>query len=101
MRDARQLFLRLERKGDTIVGHASEDGHTWQQCGATVMGMSDPVYVGLHALAPGGVPATTTRFSYFRVLRKRADVRREAQILARQERAANTSTTAYSVRNLR
>ncbi len=101
MRDARQVFLRLERTGDVIVGHASEDGHTWQQCGATVMGMSDPVYVGLHALAPGAVPATTTRFSYFRVMRKHADVRREAQLLARRERAANTSATARSIRSFR
>ncbi|MBT5533989.1 hypothetical protein HOK31_13065 [Candidatus Poribacteria bacterium] len=63
--------------------------------------MSDPVYVGLHALAPGDVPATATRFSYFRILRKRADVRRELQLQQRRERAANTTSTAYALRSLR
>ncbi|MBT3268860.1 DUF1349 domain-containing protein [Candidatus Poribacteria bacterium] len=101
LRDAGQLFLRVERAGDALTGHASADGHTWEQCGATVMGMSDPVYVGLHALAPGDVPATATRFSYFRILRKRADVRRELQLQQRRERAANTTSTAYALRSLR
>lgn len=101
MQAARQVFLRIERTGDRLVGLASEDGQSWQQCGATVMGMSDPVYVGLHALAPGSVPATTTRFAYFRILRPRADVRREEQLARRAERSANTVATAYSLRNLR
>ncbi|GIX05658.1 MAG: hypothetical protein KatS3mg115_0061 [Candidatus Poribacteria bacterium] len=84
LRDARELYLRLERTGDVFVGWASADGTTWQYCGATVMGMSDPVWVGLHALAPGNVPATRTRFDYFILRRRQRDVMEQQRLRERR-----------------
>ncbi|MDA1263738.1 MAG: beta/gamma crystallin-related protein [Planctomycetota bacterium] len=88
MRNANNLYLRLERNGDVFTGFASEDGQKWLYCGSTVMGMSEPVHVGLYALAPGNVPPTTTRFDFFRVYRRKRDValeQREQERFRRQE----------------
>lgn len=71
--NARHLYLRLERRGSQFTGFASQDGHTWTNCGTTNVGMGDPVQVGLHALCPGSIPATTTRFDYFRVYARHGD----------------------------
>jgi hypothetical protein len=80
----KQLYLRLERKGNTFSGFASEDGITWLSCGHTVCPMVDPVEVGMHALCPGGIPPTVTRFDYFDINRRRKD----AGIYRPQERSS-------------
>ena len=36
--------------------------------------MGDPVQVGLHALCPGNIPPTLTRFEYFRVFKRKSEV---------------------------
>lgn len=84
----KRLYLRIERVGDVFSGYASEDGVRWQHCGSTVMGMADPVFVGLHALAPGNVPPTRTQFDYFRIARRKKDVLREKEKQTLQSRAA-------------
>ena len=42
--------------------------------------MGDPVRVGLHALCPGNIPPTLTRFDYFRIFKRQSEA---AQYLAR------------------
>ena len=78
--NVRQLYLRLERRGNLFSGFASADGLHWQSCGQTVVGTGDPVKVGMHALCPGNIPATLTRFEYFRVTKRKSEV---AQYAAR------------------
>jgi hypothetical protein len=68
--NVRHLFLRLERIGNQFTGLASADGQNWQNCGATSVAMGNPVQVGLHALCPGNIPPTLTRFDYFRVYKR-------------------------------
>jgi regulation of enolase protein 1 (concanavalin A-like superfamily) len=97
----KRLYLRVERVADVFSGYASEDGVRWQQCGSTVLGMSDPVMVGLHALAPGNVPPTKTHFDYFRIARRRRDVLRDKQALSAQSRAAETLAFRRSLDQLR
>jgi len=65
--NVRHLYLRLERRGNQFTGFAGQDGHTWTNVGTTTVGMGDPIQVGLHGLCPGSIPATVTRFDYFRV----------------------------------
>ena len=69
LRNVRELYLRLERKNHVFSGYASGDGVTWVSVGHVNLGMADPVMVGLHALCPGNIPATLTRFDYFRIMR--------------------------------
>jgi regulation of enolase protein 1 (concanavalin A-like superfamily) len=83
----KRLYLRMERNGDVFSGYASEDGVTWQHCGSTVMGMADPVMVGLHALAPGNIPATLTQFDYFRLSHRKRDVMRDKKATTEISRA--------------
>jgi hypothetical protein len=67
-----QLFhyLRLDRVGHEFSAFSSLDGINWQTCGADFIVMHDPIQIGVHALCPGPIPPTTTRFDYFRILRK-------------------------------
>jgi len=67
-----QLFhyLRLDRVGHEFSAFSSLDGVQWQTCGRDFIVMHDPIEVGVHALCPGPIPPTTTRFDYFRVLRR-------------------------------
>ncbi len=74
LRNARELFLRLERRGNQFSSFASEDGIRWHSCGQTNVGMGEAVDVGLHALCPGNIPPTLTRFDYFRVFKRRSEV---------------------------
>jgi len=67
---ARHVYLRIERRGNLFSGYASSDGITWQSCGQTSVGMGEPVMVGMHALAPGNIPPTLTRFDYFRLFKR-------------------------------
>lgn len=82
--NVKQLYLRLERRGNTFSGFASEDGIHWLSCGSTVSPMLDPVQVGVHALCPGSIPPTVTRFDYFAIHRRRRDATlyREREITA-------------------
>ena len=70
MRLDKYLFLRLERRGNQFSGFASSDGMSWAMCGTTYVGVGDPVMVGLHALCPGNLPPTLTRFEYFRLQKR-------------------------------
>lgn len=97
----KRLFLRIERVADVFSGFASDDGVRWQHCGSTVLGMSDPVLVGLHALAPGSVPPTQTVFDYIRIARRRRDVLRDAQTVSTHDRAADMLAFRRSLDQLR
>ena len=82
LKNAKHLYLRLERRGNRFTAFASDDGVKWLSCGETVQGMRDPVTVGLHALCPGGIPPTETRFDYFGIFRRP----HEASLYRRQDR---------------
>ncbi len=62
-------FLRLERTGHQFQAYCSVDGQSWQTCGTATVVMQDPVMVGMHALCPGNIPPTITRFDYFKIIR--------------------------------
>ena len=68
--DARQLYLRIERRGNLFTAYASANGVDWVTCGTAFASMGDPTRVGLHALCPGDMPPTTTRFDYFKILKR-------------------------------
>ncbi|GIX06830.1 MAG: hypothetical protein KatS3mg115_1233 [Candidatus Poribacteria bacterium] len=70
LREAPQLYLRIERTGNLFHGYASANGVDWVSCGTTYVSMGDAVHVGLHALCPGKMPPTLTRFDYFKVLKR-------------------------------
>lgn len=63
-------YLRLDRAGHEFSAYSSLDGVEWQTCGTDFIVMQDPIEVGVHALCPGAIPPTTTRFDYFRIFRK-------------------------------
>lgn len=63
-------YLRVDRVGHEFSAFSSLDGVQWKTCGADFVVMHDPIQIGVHALCPGPIPPTTTRFDYFRVLRK-------------------------------
>jgi len=85
---ADRVYMRIERRGNQFTGLASSDGIDWRSCGTTVIGMGEPVEVGLFAIAPGeNTPPTVTRFDYFRLFRRKADVSRYSPI-QRKEMAA-------------
>ena len=65
-------FLRLERTGHHFQAFCSTDGQNWQTCGNATVVMRDPVMVGMHALCPGNIPPTITRFDYFKIIRPAA-----------------------------
>jgi len=62
-------FLRIERTGHEFQAYSSPDGQTWTTCGSATVVMNDPLMVGIHALCPGNIPPTVTRFDYFKILR--------------------------------
>ena len=72
-----ELYLRLERKGHQFTGYVSDDGIRWIGCGQTNVSMGDPVEVGLHALCPGNIPPTLTQFEYFRVFKRKGELREQ------------------------
>jgi len=65
-------FLRLERTRHEFQAYCSTDGQNWQSCGTATVVMNDPVLVGMHALCPGNIPPTVTRFDYFKIIRPAA-----------------------------
>ena len=73
LRQVRELYLRLERRGNLFSGFASENGTNWKSCGQTYVGMGDPIQVGVYALCPGNIPPTLTRFDYFRLFKRRKE----------------------------
>jgi len=92
LQQAYKVYMRIERRGNQFTGLASSDGINWQSCGTTVIGMGEPVEVGLFAVAPGeNTLPTVTRFDYFRLFRREADVSRYTPI-QRKEMAARADT---------
>jgi hypothetical protein len=73
LRRLTQLYLRLERRGNLFSAFASTDGTNWVMCGQTFVGIGDPLLVGLHALCPGNIPPTLTRFDYFRLQKRQSE----------------------------
>ncbi len=73
MRRVRELFLRLERRGNQFMAFASQDGIHWKGVGVTRAAMGPRVQVGLHSLCPGNIPPTLTRFDYFRLFKRRSE----------------------------
>ena len=73
MRKVRELFLRLERRGNQFTAYASEDSIHWKGVGVTRVAMGPRVQVGLHSLCPGNIPPTLTRFDYFRLFKRRSE----------------------------
>lgn len=84
LRNVRELFLRLERRGNQFSSFASSDGIQWKSCGQTNVGMGEATDVGLHALCPGNIPPTLTRFDYFRVFKRRSEVAEYRPVMAEQ-----------------
>jgi len=74
-RNVKELYLRLERRGQIFSAFASHDSVTWLSCGTVVMGVGDPVHVGIYNLSPNkeGKP-TVARFDYFRVSRRKKEI---------------------------
>jgi len=72
-----KAHLRIERRGNQFTGLASADGISWRGCGTAVVGMGEPIEVGLFAIAPGeNATPTVTRFDYFRLFRRASDFSR-------------------------
>lgn len=84
MRRVRELFLRLERRGNQFSAFASQDGIHWRGVGVTRVAMGPRVQVGLHSLCPGNIPPTLTRFDYFRLFKRRNEVSQYRPIVAEQ-----------------
>ena len=84
LRNVRELFLRVERRGNQFSSFASEDGIQWRSCGQTNVGMGNSVHVGVHALCPGNIPPTLTRFDFFRVFKRKSEVAEYRPITAVQ-----------------
>ena len=72
-RQIREIYLRIERRGNLFAAFASTDGIKWIGCSQTYVGIGDPLLVGLHALCPGNIPPTLTRFDYFRLLKRKSE----------------------------
>ena len=73
MRKLTEIYLRIERRGNLFSAFASTDGTNWVSCGDTYVGIGDPLLVGLHALCPGNIPPTLTRFDYFRLQKRQSE----------------------------
>jgi len=69
--EANLLTFRLERQGSRFSAYCSVDGENWLTCGWVDIPMEDPIKVGFHALCPQS-PATSSRFEYFKILRRDA-----------------------------
>jgi regulation of enolase protein 1 (concanavalin A-like superfamily) len=67
--EAEKVWLRLERQENRFTGYVSSDGENWYRVGWADIPMEDPIKVGIHALCPQS-PATSTRFEYFKILRR-------------------------------
>lgn len=72
-RSPHQLYLRLERHGNLFSAFCATDPTRWVSCGQTYINGDEPVMVGLHALCPGNLPPTSTRFEYFRVQKRQGE----------------------------
>ena len=82
LKNARELFLRIERRGNQFSSFASGNGIQWRSCGQTNVGMGHRVRVGLHALCPGNIPPTLTRFDFFRLFKRRSEASEYRPIIA-------------------
>ena len=73
LRGSNLLYLRLERSGNEFLASASSNGVDWISCGSRFMSMPETVFVGLHALCPGNMSPTSTRFDFFKVFARPED----------------------------
>ncbi|MBM3237227.1 hypothetical protein FJZ31_13120 [Candidatus Poribacteria bacterium] len=99
LRNTSSLYMRLERRGQIFNAYASANGINWLDCGTDIMGVGDPISVGIYGLAPGEVPATTTQFDYFRIMRRSKEVTRYRPIQAREQNITRTKR-ATAIREL-
>jgi len=99
MRHVNSLYMRLERIGQIFNAYASGNGINWLDCGTAVMGVGDPISVGIYGLAPGNVPATLTQFDYFRIMRRSKEITRYRPIRVRKRDITRTER-ATAIREL-
>ncbi len=63
------IYLRMERVGSDFKALFSEDGRRWNEAAKFKFNLSDPLYVGLHAICfAADFPPTATDFDYFKIL---------------------------------
>lgn len=63
------IYLRMERIGSDFNTLFSSDGKTWNEAAKFECDLSDPLYVGLHAICfEPDFPPTATEFDYFKIL---------------------------------
>jgi len=81
-KNVKELYLRLERRGQIFATFASSDAVNWLSCGTVVMGVGDPVHVGIHNMCPNkeGKP-TVAKFDYFRVSRRKKEIAKYRKIV--------------------
>jgi len=91
--------MRMERIGQIFNAYASANGVNWLDCGTAVMGVGDPISVGVYGLAPGNVPATLTQFDYFRIMRRSKEITRYRPIRVRKRDITRTER-ATAIREL-
>jgi tetratricopeptide (TPR) repeat protein/regulation of enolase protein 1 (concanavalin A-like superfamily) len=63
----RQLYLRLERCGESVSALCSDDGNKWQSCGKTSFPLDNPVWIGLYVACPSGLSDSVVRFKEFKL----------------------------------
>ncbi|MBI1925747.1 AAA family ATPase [Candidatus Poribacteria bacterium] len=64
-----ELYLRLERRGESMSALCSDDGKQWQSCGKISFPVADPVWIGLYAACPAGLSDSVARFKEFKLFR--------------------------------
>ena len=99
-RRIRELYLRIERTGNLFSGYAATDPARWASVGQAYIGMGDTVQIGLHALAPGNVPPTITRFDYFRVQKRKQEASLYEPVLTTEPRHVDTLERMRAAREL-
>ena len=64
-----QLYLRLERNGNSVSALCSNDGEQWHICGEVSFPLNDPVWVGIYAACPSSHTSSGSviRFHEFRL----------------------------------
>ena len=99
-RRIRELYLRIERTGNLFSGYAAIDPARWASVGQAYIGMGDTVQIGLHALAPGNVPPTITRFDYFRVQKRKQEASLYKPVIMEEPRYVDTLERMRAAREL-
>ncbi|MFQ6041646.1 MAG: beta/gamma crystallin-related protein [Candidatus Poribacteria bacterium] len=99
MRHVNSLYMRLERSGQIFNAYASANGINWLDCGTAIMGVGDPISVGIYGIAPGRVAETVTQFDYFRIMRRSKEITRYRPIRVK-ERGITRTERATAIREL-